>query len=224
MYKKTNRILIFGLLLSVVAGLVCNYFYNSSPKNAVDITAFQKQLSAKETKAATTMNELKSIIIHSSIDSLIHYPFAKNNISYYVFEKGELAFWSDNNLDISRIALPDSTDWHYMPLPNAHCVSRILTYESTTILALINIKNNYPYENNELINNFSRVATWLIRRRPGRWRSLNAATASRAGIAGLAVHPGEGVSSSGMPKCAVLNLSPLRPPSVSGSKRCTKRA
>ena len=156
MYKKTNRILIFGLLLSVVAGLVCNYFYNSSPKNAVDIAAFQKQLSAKETKAATTMNELKSIIIHSSIDSLIHYPFAKNNISYYVFEKGELAFWSDNNLDISRIALPDSTDWHYMPLPNAHCVSRILTYESTTILALINIKNNYPYENNELINNFSR--------------------------------------------------------------------
>ncbi|MBV5281327.1 MAG: HAMP domain-containing protein [Paludibacter sp.] len=156
MYKKTNRILIFALLLSVVAGLVCDYFYNSSPKNAVDIAAFQKQLSAKETKAATTMNELKSIIIHSSIDSLIHYPFAKNNISYYVFEKGELAFWSDNNLDISRIALPDSTDWHYMPLPNAHCVSRILTYESTTILALINIKNNYPYENNELINNFSR--------------------------------------------------------------------
>ena len=156
MNKKTNRILIFALLLSVVAGLVCDYFYNSSPKNAVDITAFQKQLTTKETQAATTMDELKSIIIHSSIDSLIHYPFAKNDISYYVFEKGELAFWSDNNLDISRITLPDSTDWHYMPLPNAHCVSRILSYESTTILALINIKNNYPYENNELINNFSR--------------------------------------------------------------------
>ncbi len=156
MNKQTNRILIFALLVSVAAGLACDYFYNLSPKNAIDIVAFQKQLNSKESQAAKTLNDLKSIIVHSSIDSLIYYPFAKNDISYYVFEKGELAFWSDNNLDISRITLPDSTDWHYMPLPNAHCVSRILSYESTRILALINIQNNYPYENNELTNNFSR--------------------------------------------------------------------
>ena len=41
----------------------------------------------------------------------MNYRFADNDISYYVFKKNGLVFWSDNNLDISSITLPDSTDW-----------------------------------------------------------------------------------------------------------------
>ncbi|HET7733298.1 MAG TPA: hypothetical protein VFK73_05605, partial [Paludibacter sp.] len=153
--KKNNRILIILLLISIVAGLVCNYFYETSPKHAIRAGEFQKQLKIKEDKAAKTLDDMKEIIVHSSKDSLIDYPFENNDISYYVFENNELIFWSDNNLDISNISLPDSTDWHYVQLPNAHCVSRLQTFDSYKFLALIKIKNNYPYENDELKNDFA---------------------------------------------------------------------
>lgn len=155
-FRRHNlRFAIIALLLSIATGLVCDYFYKVSPKHAIRIEKFQEQLFQKEKQAATTLEKLKQIIVHTSVDSLIHYPFANNDISYYVFEKDELIFWSNNNLDISNIALPSSSDWHYLLLPNAHCVSHLITYESTKMLALISIKNNYPYQNNELENSFS---------------------------------------------------------------------
>lgn len=153
--KKNNRILISLLLIIIVAGLVCNYFYETSPRHAIRTGEFQQQLKVKEDRAAKTLDDVKNIIIHSSKDSLINYPFANDDISHYVFENNELIFWSDNNLDISNISLPDSTDWHYVQLPNSHCVSRLQTFDSYKFLALIKIKNNYPYENDELKNNFA---------------------------------------------------------------------
>lgn len=148
--------LYLSLILCVATGLICGYLYQTSPKHAIQIGEFQKELFAKEKQAATTIDAMNRIIVHSSIDSLIHYPFGNNDIYYYVFEKKDLVFWSDNQLDISSIALPDSTDWHFVQIPNAYCVSRLLTVESRKILALITIKNNYPYENNELNNTFAR--------------------------------------------------------------------
>ncbi|MEI7504491.1 MAG: hypothetical protein WCJ61_14525, partial [Paludibacter sp.] len=149
------RFAIIALLISIGTGLVCDYVYNSSPRHAINTEKFQTQLILKEKQAAKTLEDLKQIIIHSSVDSLIHYPFVNNDISYYVFEKGELVFWSDNNLDVSNLKLPGSTDWHYKLLPNAHCVSYMTSYDSFKILALISIKKNYPYQNNELVNGFA---------------------------------------------------------------------
>jgi len=154
--KGTNHILLIALFICIATGLVCEYFYQVSPRKAIQTEKFETQLIKKETEAAKTLDELKQILIHYSEDSLIYYPFTNSDISYYVFENDELVFWSDNHLDISNISLPDSTDWHYITLPNAHCVSRMLSYESTKILALITIKNNYPYENDRLINSFAR--------------------------------------------------------------------
>jgi len=154
--KGSNRILLIALLICIVSGMVCEYFYSTSPKKAIQTERFEAQLLKKETKADKTLDELKQILIHYSEDSLIYYPFTNNDISYYVFENNELVFWSDNHLDISNITLPDSTDWHYVQLPNAHCVGRMVALESTKMLALITIKNNYPYENDRLINNFAR--------------------------------------------------------------------
>ena len=155
MKKRTDRILFIALLLSIAMGLASDYFYKTSPQNAIRTAKFETKLLEKEKQAVKTMDDIKQIIIHTSVDSLINYPFAKNDITYYVFEKGEMVFWSDNNLDISNISLPDSADWHYILLPNAHCVSSLTSFGSTQILALILVKNNYPYENNELVNSFA---------------------------------------------------------------------
>jgi len=148
--------LIIALILFIATGLICGFLYQSSPKHAIAIGEFQSELLVKEKLAAKTIDEMNDIIVHSSIDSLIHYSFARNDISYYVYENDEMVFWSDNQRDISSIGLPDSTDWHFVQLPNAYCISRVLTVDSRKIMALITIKNNYPYENDELINQFAR--------------------------------------------------------------------
>lgn len=139
--KKSSRIFIITLISCILSGLICDYLYRISPQHAIQIENFRSELTLKEKQSAKTLDEIKQIIIHTSIDSLIHYPFIKNDIAYYVFEKGELVFWSDNNLDISNIKLPTSNDWHYVQLSNAHCVSRLISFESTKIWALITIKN-----------------------------------------------------------------------------------
>ena len=154
---KSPRILLIGLFISIAAGLVCDYFYSVSPQRVINTSHFQEQLIAREQLAEATMKSIEQIIRASNTDSLIHYPFANNDISYYVFEQEELVFWSDNQLDISHITLHDSSEWHHVELPNAHCVSNLNAFGSTKILALIKIKNNYPYENEDLVNTFSDV-------------------------------------------------------------------
>jgi two-component system, NtrC family, nitrogen regulation sensor histidine kinase NtrY len=154
--KSTNSYLVIALVLSITFGLVCDFIYQQSPKHSIKVKRFQAELIRKENQAAKTLEEMKGIIIHSSVDSLIHYSFGNEDITYYVFDKNKLVFWSDNRLDISNFAFLDYSDWHYTQLPNAHCVSRMLSFESTRLLALITIKNNYPYENQELTNNFAK--------------------------------------------------------------------
>jgi len=148
--------LVLAVIVCILTGMTSGYFYQNSPKHVIIIEDFQNVLLAKEKLAAKTLNEMTQIIIHSSVDSLIHYPFAKNSISYYVFEKNDLVFWSDNQRDVNSIILSDSTDWNFVQLPNAYCISRILTVDSKKIMALITIKNNFPYENDELNNSFAR--------------------------------------------------------------------
>ena len=155
-FRNINlRFGIIALLFSILIALACEFFYKTSPVTAINIENFQSQLSDKESKASKVIDDLQQIIIHSSNDSLIHFPFANDDISYFVFEKGNLIFWSNNNLDINSIEIANSFEWRYVLLPNAHCVSKLVEFNSTKILAVILIKNNYPYQNKELQNNFA---------------------------------------------------------------------
>lgn len=138
-----------------MSGLVCDYFYKNSPGQSINIHGFEKQLNKKEVIAEKVMNDLKSIIIHTSVDSLNRYAFGNDEIFYFVYNKNELVYWSDNQIDISNISMSSSSNWQYVQLPNAFCIAKVLCFKSTRILALITVKHNYPYENEELNNSFS---------------------------------------------------------------------
>lgn len=153
--SSSSKYLFVALLICIAAGISCNIFYLNSPKYSIKFKSFQKELFQKENQATKTLNEIKKVVVRSSVDSLVRFSSGNNEISYYVYDKNNMVFWSDNHLDISSLTLPDSVGWHYTLLPNSHCVSRLIKFKSTKILALISIKNNYSYENEELINNFS---------------------------------------------------------------------
>jgi len=154
--KSTNSYLVIALLLSITVGFACDFFYQQSPKRSINLKNFQNELTRKEKLADKTLEEMKKIIIHSSVDSLIHHSFGNEDITYYVFKKKNLVFWSDNHYDVSNFSFPELTNWHYTQLPNAYCVSHIMNSGTNKLLALITIKNNYPYENLELTNNFAK--------------------------------------------------------------------
>ena len=154
--SKKIQIVFIILITSLVTGILCSFIYENSSESAIHISHFQQQLNSKEDEAESTVEELKNILIHSSIDSISRFSFDNDDISYYVFSKSQFLFWSDNSLEINKNMLSNSHSWEYIQVPNAYCLSRTFKFESTRILALIKLKNNYSYENDELINCFAK--------------------------------------------------------------------
>ena len=145
---------VMGALL--VAGVVCGWLYRTSPGRVIDLAAFQQQLERKELTASRTLLDLRERMRTAPADSLVSYPFADDDISYYIIEDGELTFWSDNRLDISAVDVHRFRDWHFVELPNAYCVILASEYDGVTYVALLVVKHHYPYENDLLVNRFAR--------------------------------------------------------------------
>lgn len=153
---KTYKWLVFAMLISLTLVSISGYFYKRSPQKAVALNEFQSELIKKEKYANATLNSIKSVLIHSSIDSLNSYHFPENDISYYIFENNNLIFWSDNHINIDKLDISDSINWNFQELTNAYCISKSLTVDSREIVAIITLKYNYPYENEHLNNEFSK--------------------------------------------------------------------
>lgn len=144
------------LIISVLAGLLCNYQYKHSPEKSLSTSRFRSELLAKEKTASITLQNISNTITYKSVDSVINCNFSDKEISYFVYENKNLIFWSDNHLDPSYISTYDSINWQYNLLSNAHCIVKSLRSGSKIILAAIIIKYQYPYENKDLINGFAR--------------------------------------------------------------------
>src|ERR1035437_2570835 len=95
----TNFLLI-TLLVCITIGLLWGYFYQASPNHVISIGKFQKELLVKEKLCDQTIGEMNEVISHTRIDSLIRFPFPKNDLSFYVIDHNKLAFWSDNQRDV----------------------------------------------------------------------------------------------------------------------------
>ena len=153
--KRNTYYLLVALLIFLLTGMVSGYYYKNSPDHAIRISEFEHQLNHKEELANGTLNQIKNIVSHAPVDSLSHLPFENDDIYYYVYIKNNLVFWSDNQLETSNILLPESTDWKLIQLSNAVCLGKTISFKKVKILALIKLKNNYPYENEELVNSFA---------------------------------------------------------------------
>lgn len=153
--KKHILIFIYAFVFCALCGLISSWLYQASPEHAINIEEIQNKIHEKESEAASTLLELKNILISSESDSLIYYPFDNQDISYYVYRNNELIFWSDNYLDVSNVSVRSIINGSYLLLPNAHCVFKKLVSEDFTLVSLIRVKNNFPYQNDELQNAFA---------------------------------------------------------------------
>lgn len=153
--NRFNLFLLAALLLSFAGGILCEYLYHSSSQNPVDMKGFREELTLKQQKAIRTLTKLKRVIVYNSIDSLFDYRFEDKDISYYLIDKGQLIYWSANYTDLVDLPLTKQWKWHYIATTNAHAIACYTETKAGRLVAVVRIKNNYPFENNQLKNKFS---------------------------------------------------------------------
>jgi len=153
---KTYKILIITFFISLCFGWLSEFMYNKSPQKAIDVEQFKSELKIKQEYATKTLEKIKDILIHSSLDSITHTTFPDNEITYYLFSENQLVFWSVNHIVTENFYPTSEFDWEYSFHPNAHCIAKCIRVDNYYILALITVKYNYPYQNKTLKNNFAK--------------------------------------------------------------------
>ena len=133
---------------------------NISFKNKeADLHTFTNKLFDKEHKVdeildslfVNTQNQSLSKWVNYNSQS-IDYLFKENGIVFLVYQNLQLVYWTSNS-----IAIPDNTDWHngvFTKLGNSYTEIRKKENDTITIIGLISVMEDYPYENKFLKNRF----------------------------------------------------------------------
>ncbi len=143
------------LLLGFITEISNISFENREP----DLHTFTNKLFDKEHKVDELLD---SLYINTKNNSLakwvndnshtIDYLFKEKGIVFLVYHNKNLAYWTSNS-----IAVPDNTDWikyNFTKLGNSYTEIRKKRDDTITIIGLISITDDYPYENKFLKNSF----------------------------------------------------------------------
>jgi signal transduction histidine kinase len=156
-------VLLFAALLFLAAFFIHRPFMDG---NASTVANFEKKLHQKEMKLNDEMRLLAGRVVKQNYNQLFaQKPFYYNNlfqkegIVMLIYENDTLKFWSDNSvavenwrkevcLDTKLVKLHNG--WFEVMKPEANGAS------SKTIVGLILIKSEYPYQNKYLVNEFQK--------------------------------------------------------------------
>lgn len=148
------RLLFWAMVLFAIAGIVFQWLYADSSKNAISTEKIENSISKKEKSAQIIVNQIKGLLERNATDSLRVLALRPLPEKYFVYKGGELIFWTDNLL---KQTLVDSPDWKYYATPNAHILAKSEKVNEYRIVSCIFLKHNFPYENNDLNNEFAKV-------------------------------------------------------------------
>jgi signal transduction histidine kinase len=147
-------VLMFSLLLLGIGYLLEKKYEISS--TLPNYKKVQNTVIKKETDTRKTINKIKELIpLHrlATIDSTLRLTENKT-VSYFLFKKDSLIYWNNTQTDIGEKSRDELMKNNFHELNNSYCISISDTLSDYTIIALINIKNNYPYENDYIKNEF----------------------------------------------------------------------
>lgn len=148
---RRSQVLFVVMMFMSLSGFVCQWIYKNSPKRAINITDVQHTIRELERSADTKMNDIEGILENDRVDSLMWIPFEKLLVTFLVFEDNQLIFWSDNQIEPENLK---NKIWQLDVLSNVYALTKSKQVGRFNIVAYIPIKNNYPYENKELQNEF----------------------------------------------------------------------
>lgn len=159
--KGKHKILIYlllAILFAVVAVFYTNLYINQD--NFDKLTQkFQSKFLHKEIFLEHILNDLSKEIdsIHNN-SNFINEPdrinLSEKGISILLYENDTLKFWSDNAVPVYDYYEDNDFDSSFTFLTNGWYFTNTKKLEQFNLVGLIKIKNEYPFQNQYLINDF----------------------------------------------------------------------
>ncbi|VBB46745.1 Integral membrane sensor signal transduction histidine kinase [uncultured Paludibacter sp.] len=148
----THRILLLVSVIFIAGGAVFQWLYVRSSDKTISISDLEYIISQKEQKADAKITQIKNILEHKQEDSLRWLAFEPLDDAYFIYKNDKLIFWTNNQLKRVRTSI---SDWKFYAAPNAYVLAKRIQVNDYQIVSYILLKHNYPYENNELSNDFA---------------------------------------------------------------------
>ena len=127
----------------------------------VDLGRFEATLHEKEAEVREEMDDMverlgrvpPSQIFRESQNRLEGF-LEKKGLSIFVYQKGSLAFWTDNIVPVDRELNPSSFHSRLTRFRNGWYSVQMIEEGEYTIVGLVLLRTDYPYQNNYLTNDY----------------------------------------------------------------------
>lgn len=146
MLRKLRHIEFWALLLAFVTAGCHNI--------DKDAQRIEETIHQQETVAAAITDQLIAGLQQNSFDSVWNIAKSTDEVLIYIFNRQGLVFWSNNWLAGKEVTLLYYDRWYYHHFENAHAICRWRNAGQYNILTVIPVKYAYPFENQQLHNEF----------------------------------------------------------------------
>lgn len=144
--RKYLYISIFFFLLTIVAVNLVQYISNSQLQEKKVQNVFKK-------KYKQTRDYIDNIPVTGFKNAAkMAENASRKGITILVFEEEELKFWSNNDVPYSQINFANVKNNSVIKLSNSYYYFTSKSVDEHTVVGIIHIANDYPYENRFLVN------------------------------------------------------------------------
>ena len=144
---------LFGALLSTFF-FIAFYFQIFSNNFESDVKAFESSLHAQEAKLKSSLDYFRADVRTKGIEKLWETADDRDEINFHVYHRDSLVFWNTNQLPILRFADIHFPSEGLIHLQNGWYFAKIVEENEHLICGSFKVKQDYYYENNDLVNGF----------------------------------------------------------------------
>ncbi len=153
--QKRYLLLLFAMLVCFAFGAFFEYFRPYSKISELGIEHFQKELHEKERVADANLQQMAQLVARDEMNGVKNLQFSDDEIAYYIFVGNALVYWSENKYDVVGILPQRVEKEQFLALKNFDFVAHSERVGDVLLLALIKIRNHFPYENDYVKNGFA---------------------------------------------------------------------
>ncbi len=153
--------LVLAVIMSLFAAFTENGLLLKNPEKRL-IERFQQRLHEKEALLDIDLQNIKQLSYNPGfafnfLSELEQYNknLEEIGIGYLIYRNGKLFYWSNRNIAFREtLPLGSEPESKVVHFPNGYYLTRNIEVDSLTITGLILVKNDFPHENQFLINDF----------------------------------------------------------------------
>ncbi len=146
-----HRRLLAGALFFALLGALFQIIYQQSYRKPVKMEQLKQKLRHEQRLADKKMEQVALWLASENYEEIRSLSFEDSNHTILVYKNDSLLFWSDNQIAPLNLK---NVNWRFKELSNAYGLTRSLVADDFRIVAYLPLKYDYPYENEELVNEF----------------------------------------------------------------------